>query len=334
MTLDELLIDCCTRLNYPPDLTVVEPKVKTRLTAFLNQTQLEILGQPSYLNLLRVNHTLTTVAGVSEYGLPGDVDRIAAIVDRRNQRQLGMMSVDAYRRYLPDPSRQQGMPISYAFDGWASLQFQPTLAEATYVYSSAVDDGTVLFAQGVFATPGGTGEFLSRLQVVLNGAANGVQLAPAGVPFITEIQFSKPLVSSQTLIQANKPPTRLLSVVTGGTTRPRYAQVYLAPTPSGAQALDVFAERRVDALKNPADESVIPPRFHYILGAGARMKEYELRGDTTRYGVAKREFDIALNFLNSWMSTQPDANDQMVPDDGRRLGSSVLGPWFPSTPYR
>ena len=153
MTLTDLLIDCCTRLNYPPDLTLVEAKVKDRFTAFLNQTLTDILGQPSYQRVLQAQAHLITEAGHNAYGLPSFFEKISAIVDRKNQRRLGVLSVDAYQRYLPNPDTQQGTPVSYAFNGWGAMFFQPLSTETVYAVSNDVaDNGTIVSA--VVITPG------------------------------------------------------------------------------------------------------------------------------------------------------------------------------------
>ena len=338
MTLDDLLIDCCTRLNYPPDLTIVEPKVLARLTAFLNQTQQEILGQPSFKRLLRMGHTLHTEAGQHAYGLPQQIERIVSIVDRRNQRRLRVMSSDAYRRYLPNPAVQQGTPEAYAFDGWGSLQYQPTAAETVYAYSSVQDDGTIISCRAVIPNLTPAADNWIRHSVVLNAAAGGVLfVAPGGTApaFISDVTTSEPVKAGSVDVMVGQPPVRFLARISQGQNRGRFAQIYLIPTPSGALELDIIGVRPVTPLSTPGEESsTIPPTFHYLLAAGARMKEYELRGDTSRYAIAKREYDTGLAFLNSWVSDQPDAGDQMHPDDGRQIGSSVLGPWFPISGYR
>lgn len=336
MTLNDLLIDCCTRLNYAPDLTLVDAKVKARLTAFLNQTQLEILGQPSYRRLLTVKTPLVTLAGEHRYGLPPFVERIVSVVDPRNQRRLGVMSTDMYRRYQPNPAVSTGTPDAYAFDGWGAMQFLPKApTEGVYVFSSAPDDGKKITARIVQSNAIPAQELWRSITVTLNAAASGVELVPpASVPYdVTDITLDAPALGAVALYDA-KPPTRFLSQIPPGSARPRYPVIYLMPTPSGAQTFEVAGERPVLPLVLPADESVIPPRFHYILAAGARMKEYELRGDTSRYAVAKREYDLALGFLNAWVSDQPDAGDITVPDDRRSGGPSVLGPWFPVSRYR
>jgi hypothetical protein len=337
MTLDDMLIDCCTRLNYPPDLAVVEPKVKARLTAFLNQTQYEILGQPSFVRLLYIESVLQAEAGVSVYGLPDYYERILSVVDPINQRRLSVMSMDAYRRYLPNPLTQQGTPVSYAFNGWGAMELQPTSLEDVYVYSEAADDGTTVSCWAIVPDPPAFDGWM-KFTAVLNAAAGGVLFVPAGgnarPAYMTDVQVSKPVVARSVELLANKPPTRFLSRIMQGAARARHCQIVLAPTPSGRPPFLVTGQRPVIPMEGSGDTSVIPPSFHYVLSAGARMKEYELRGDTARYAVAKREHDTGMSFLNAFVSSMPDGGDVMVPDDGRFGGTSVLGPWFPVSRYR
>jgi hypothetical protein len=337
MTLSDLLIDCCTRLNYPPDLTVADPKVLARLTAFLNQTQFEIFGQPSYKGLLKIETPLQTVPGKAAYGLPIHIDRITAITDPTREVRLGMISTDAYRRYLPDPTRQTGNPLQYAFDGWSSVQFQPDAGSDVFVFSTPADNGTTISCMAV--TKGGIGSpnsdiWLRHTAVLDSTAPAGVLLVPAVGGYISDLEVEKPVVAGTVDVIQGNPAQFFIARIPHGQSRGRYAQLYLAPTPSGAFTLTVFGERHVIPLVDLGDSSAIPLRFHYLLAAGARMKEYELRGDTTRYGIARREYDGALAFLNSWVSTQPDGADVMVPDDHRSGGTSVLGPWFPASSYR
>jgi hypothetical protein len=336
MTLDDLLVDCCTRLNYAPDLAAVEAKVKARLTAFLNQTQTEILGQPSYKRLQRIATPLRTIGGVHEYGLPGYVERIVAIVDRVHQWRLNVMTTDAYRRYVPDPDATTGTPTAYAFDGWGALQFQPDPTEDLYVYSGNVlDDGAILSGRAVFPSPtvgAPNSEVLLPISATLANGATGVALAPAPVLYVYDLALDRPSQGAVDLL-ANQPPTRLLARLQLGHRRFRFPTVYLVPTPSGEMDFDVFGERTITPLVESSDEPSLPPRFHFVLAAGARMKEYELRGDSPRLAVASREYATGLSYLNAWVSDQPDAGDYTVPDDGR-VTHSVLGPWFPPSGYR
>ena len=333
MTLDDLLIDCCTRLNYAPALAAVDDKVKARLTAFLNQTQLEILGQPSYKTLLRIETLLTTQPGVSAYGLPTHIERIIAIPDPTRQRRLDVISTDAYRRTLPDPTRSQGTPTAYAFDGWASVQRQPE-GRAVFVYSANVaDDGTKISCKAVAPGVAGanSGDVWLPYEATLSLTGAGVELIPASAAaaYVTDVALSKPVSGAAVDLYADKPPTIFLGRIAQGQTRGRFAQVYLAPTPSGVYTYTVYGERPAAALVAPTSESVLPPRFHYILAAGARMKEYELRGDAARLAVATREYQVALGYLNAWVADQVDAGAVMTPG-GHAPRHSTLGPWFPA----
>jgi hypothetical protein len=206
-----------------------------------------------------------------------------------------------------------------------------------YVYSDAIDDGTVISCMAV--SPAGPGSPNSDLwqrhtATLVGPATNGVLLSPAGNGYISDLTLNAAVKGEVVDVMIGKPPVRFVARIPKTRVRSRYAQIYLAPTPSGIMEFDVFAERHVLPLTDLFDESVLPLRFHFLLPAGARMKEYELRGDTSRYSVAKREFDTGLAFLNSWVSDQPDAGDQMTPDDGRFGGTSVLGAWFPRSGYR
>lgn len=338
MTLDDLLIDCCTRLNYPPVLAEVDAKVKARLTAFLNQTQDEILGQPTYRRLLNLHYPLTTTANQYAYGLPHFVKRVRGVIDNNNQHRFNPMSADAFFSYVPNPFATLGTPMAYAFDGWGPVQNQPN--EPSQAFAFAPNDGLnvkSLTMQAVQSIPLPESMLAAPVTITLdNTVLIPGKLVMTNVQAITSVKMSAPATGPVDLyaVGITTATQQFLGRIMPQQTMMRSPIIYLTPTPTAAQLLTVLYERDNEPLVASLDEPLLPRRFHYILAAGARMKEYELRGDGARHQVAQREYTTALGFLNAWISDQPDAGDYTVPDEHRRDGPSVLGPWFPYSSYR
>jgi hypothetical protein len=314
------------------------------MTVFLNQTQLDILAQPSYRRLLRGEMILRTFPGQSQYGLPAFASRIVAIIDPARQWRLDPMSVDAYRRYVPNPRTYTGNPERYAFDGWSSTMRQPLSGGLLYVFSRVATAPTTMLITGTsiadaFAPGIPLGSYTQNtVSAVLDNTAPFPGVVISGTNELTsvfDVKLTDPVPPDGlvSLVEADPAKTPIAQIIPGQR-RSRSPQIYLAPTPSGVFDFVAYYEREPPAVTVSTDEPILPTRFHHLLSTGARMKEYELRGDTTRYAIAKREYDTGLLFLNTWIADQPDAGDQMHPDDRHGPRSSVLGPWFPASGYR
>ena len=72
MNLTSLLADVYRRLAFASSPAA---DVTTRLTAFLNETQQEIMGEPGAEFLLNNTGSFASVADRAQYGLPPDVSK-------------------------------------------------------------------------------------------------------------------------------------------------------------------------------------------------------------------------------------------------------------------
>src|SRR5689334_618242 len=97
-----MLSELYRRHGYP---TSPSSAVTTRLTAFLNECQQELLSEPGLRTWLARHEpplTFASVASRATYGVP--TPSIDAIVDRTNLVRLEARSLDWYRSVEPDPT--------------------------------------------------------------------------------------------------------------------------------------------------------------------------------------------------------------------------------------
>lgn len=98
------------------------------------------------------------------------------------------------------------------------------------------------------------------------------------------------------------------------------------PTPSSIVTYNVDYTAALTDLANPTDEPLLPADFHYLLGVGARLDEYEKIEDK-RYAIVARDWDEGVRRLINYV--QNNADYIAVPG-GRPVAWSSLGPWFPA----
>ena len=330
MTLSQLLADCYRRLSYAASPAA---DVTTRLTAFLNESQDEILSRPGFSGLRRQVLTFSSVANQAEYTLAQPITKVLQLRELTNMIRLQEISDSFYRSILPDPSRQTGTSYAYALMGLNPTNAPVTLFLGTIAVISTdaadtqnayvellLDDNTVWSSsRGVNGIAGGTlslptGRTLKRvLDFYLASAATGT------------VSLGETLVSG--------PPnsvTPVLGQITQGNFRAYYRSIALIPTPSSVLTYTADVELQNTPLVNPGDSPIIPLNFHRIIAIGARKKEYEFKGDSERRELADREWQTELGYINNFLVNPPD----QAYVNGRAItGPSVLPPWFPQSGY-
>src|SRR5262245_44025346 len=109
--LNDLEQDCYRRLGFAT--TTPDTATQTRIRAYLNETQQEILSEPGMGFLLEDSLTFATIASTPEYSLQWSVGEILQIRETTNRITLRPQSLDWYRSAYPDPTAVTGTPDSW-----------------------------------------------------------------------------------------------------------------------------------------------------------------------------------------------------------------------------
>lgn len=324
MTLADLLADVYRRTNQA---TAPASAIATRYTAFLNETQQEILSEPGMESLLDDVVTFASVASTAEYSLPPSVARVKSIRDTTNLLTLGNLSESAYKAAYPDPTLITGIPDSYVDLGYAGVSVQPSNASELFVKSSAAGDGATKTA---FIEGYTTGGMFRTASVALNG----VTAASFGATITTWIEVTKFYIALTAAGNGATTAAGVISLVEDsgagtvmatipiGQSFARYRRIALAICPASAVTYTVDFERDVPDLSVANDQPILPPRFHRILATGARMKEYE-KSDNSAYLIAKAEFDKTLKKLKFFVYSQAVGTPNLQGGPGQQRPSRL-----------
>lgn len=329
-TLADLLGDVYRRLGFA---AAPDPTVAARLTAYLNETQQEILSEPGMEALLNDSVSFASVASTPEYSLPQSIARVKSITETTNRINLTPLSSSEYRARYPDPTAVTGTPDEWVDLGFAGVAAGPSDAsELFFKSSSASDDNTKkVFLEGY--TSGGAFRTASV-------AMNGVTAVSLGASITTWISVTKFYIALAAAGNAATTAAGVISLLEDsgiGTTLAqipigqsfaRYRRIALAICPSAAITYTVNFERDVPDLSVANDQPILPPRFHRLLAIGARMKEYEKQDDSARYDKAEREFDKGMKTLKFFLYSQAAGSPNLRGSGTQR--PSQLGANFPS----
>jgi pectate lyase-like protein len=271
--------------------------VVTRLKAFVNETQQEILGEPGMECLLNDSVTFASVADQQTYGLPVEITKIKTLREATNRIVLLPMSLGEYRQRYPDPSAVTGTPTRWVDLGFDAVNVEPSDASTLYVVSSSGADTNTAYIEGYLSS----GAPFS-VSVVMTGAT-AVAFSPATVTNVTKFYLSAAAAGTVTLREDSGSGT-VLSTIYASQTLARYRRIALAPTPSAAITYTVEGERLVTDMVNDTDEPVLPAQFHRLLSAGARAKEKEKTSRGQDWQIAQSEYDKGLRKLKFWVYEQ------------------------------
>lgn len=331
MTLNDLEQDLYRRLGY--NTSSPDTATQTRLRALINETQQEILSEPGMESLLNDEVTFASVASTPEYALPPVIARIKQVRETTNDRILLPQSQSWWRAAYPDPTATTGTPDYWVDLGFAAVALQPSNAsELFFVSTSASDDNTKkVFVEGYI-----TGGYFRSASVAMNGIT-GVSLGASITSWIQVTKFyigpasgttATTAAGTITLLEDSATVGTVLATIPIGQSYARYRQIALANCPSGAITYSVDFERDVVSMSNPQDEPLLPPRFHRLIGVGARMREYE-KQDQGRYKAAQSEYLYGLKRLKHYLFSQtvgmPNMRAQYAPQRNSRLGA-----WYPA----
>jgi hypothetical protein len=313
MTLYDMRLSLCRKLGYSESPA---QEVSNRLDGFLNEIHQRVLGLPGMAYVRQASATLTTVASTAQYSLPPDVARVVGIRDATNDGVLRGQSFEWYQQNEPDPTSNTGIPEVWVPIGQVAYSSQPSSATALYVVGGSTDICTC-YVQGTI-----TGGTPITASVTLTGAT-AVQVG-SWVNFVSITKFAISDHASRTgvTLREGSGVGTVLSTIGQGRTSARYLRIALWPTPSSALSLTLDYLRHIEDLTETNDEPLIPPDFHWVIEAGARMLEYE-KQDDRRYPTARAEYEKGLRDLKWFMVQQADGRDASG-------GRSQLGPWYPA----
>lgn len=322
MTLSTLLADLYRRLGYAasPDTAVT-----TRLTAFLNQAQRDVLSEPGMEILLdgAPAATFDSVASTPQYALPPSVARIKKIYETTNDYALRGLSQDAYRTFDPDTTANTGTPTHWVDLGTTFVTDKPSNASEIFVKSSSASDTQTAYIEAIR-----TGGYPISLSVSVNGTtAASFSATYNDIIEITKFYLSAVAVGHVSLLEDSGTGSVLGGIPPGQTTL-RRRRIALWPCPASAITYSVDYERDLQDMANANDEPVLPVRFHPLLIEGALLREMTKKDDS-RYTTAAREYQRQLGNLKYFLFTNADHRPAM--GGTRRLQRpSQLGAWFPA----
>ena len=279
--------------------------ISTRIGAFINEVQQDILAEPGMEYLLNDSVTFASVADQQTYGLPPEVSKIKVLTEATNRVQLFPMSLDEYRRVYPDPSAVTGTSNRWVDLGFDAGAVEPSDASTIFIVSTSASDNTqTAYLEGFI-----TGGYPFTASVALTGAT-AVSFTPTTVISITKLFLSAAAVGTITLREDSGTGTTLATIPVAGVYS-RYRRIALAPTPSTAITYTVQCVRTVTDMVQDNDQPIIPYQFHRILAIGARTKEYEKVNDTNRLAVARVEYTKELKALKFWLYDQSAGTPNM-----------------------
>ena len=158
----------------------------------------------------------------------------------------------------------------------------------------------------------------------MNGVTQ-VNIGPADTIALTKFYLSAAAVGTVTLV-TTAPGGANITTIPIGHSVSKHLEIALWPTPSAAVTYYVDAEIDIPDMANAGDEPRLPLDWHWLIGSGVRMLEYE-KMDDSRYKAAQYEFERGVRDLRWRMMAQPCA--VVAANPTRRVGSR-LGPWYPA----
>lgn len=319
--LSSILLDTYRVLGYS---SVPSQDIVTRLSAFADQTQREIIREPGCEQLLRIQLTFASVADQAEYGLPMALARISQIRDIANERTLFPMSESEYRTRIPDTANFAGMPDYFVQLETAHVGLRPSNASELFLDSTSASD--VQTAYWEVLTSGGE---MRRGSTTMTGTtAVSLDTGLTTIIQVLDLYLSSPAVGTVTLHEDASGGTEL-GRITIGQTKVWRKQIALVPTPTDAWTYTVEGERDITPLLNPTDEPIVPPRFHEMISIGIRRREYEQRGNVERRMIADAEWREWRGQLRQYL----DNTGGIFVPGGQVVGRSQMGPYFPADYY-
>jgi hypothetical protein len=289
--------------------------VVTRIAAFVNEVQQDILSEPGMEFLLNDSVTFASVASQATYGIPPEFDSIKELRETTNRLRLYPMSLGEYRAVYPDPAAVTGTPRRYVDLGFSALAVEVADASSIFVLSTSDSDVGTAYLEGYR-----TGGIPFTDSVVMTGST-AAGFTYDDVIAVTKFYVSTAALGAITLCEDSDTGV-VLATLGIGQVHARYRHIALVPTPAAAITYTLDGQRIVTDMAQDTDEPVVPPRFHRMLAIGARAKEYEKQNQIQRWQVAMGEFKAELKKLKFWLYEQSVGTPNM---QGGGMTRSTLG---------
>ena len=279
--------------------TVRETQIDSLIGSFANLTGLEIHNAAPW-TWLRQKQTFPTVISQEDYNLDSEVDRIAILRDRTNQRKLLYLPDHLFYQFIPNPEdRSTGNPRVYRL--WEETGFSTNLAAADtlYVSSSSASDGSSFNVRVVGRNS--SGEVVAET-LTLNGTTNvtsSTTWAASGL-----MQVSKSAATTGTITVYRTTGATVLAELEPDNLTPRYKRLSLYPIPSSTLTLYLEYLARYRYLIHATDVPQLDQKWNWLLREGALAKTWEYKQNETAAAMHQAIFDRGLKMLRM----QDDAN--------------------------
>ena len=302
-----------------------EPKadVVTRVKRWINEGHKHCLRMAGMEELRRATLTFASVASQKIYGFPQAFERIDAILDEANNRRLGFLSRDAYRLVDPGETATGGPSQYWTPEGWQPAFFQPTSDGVWVVSTSVLDITQKVKFQGIRAN----GDLQAAQEATLNGTARVAIGTITDYVQITMWMMDSAAVGTVSLYDASASGNELSRLPINATSV-QYQTVRLWPTPSAAITYTVDGILEVGDLVQNNDTPILPPIFHDLPAAYARMREYERTNDP-RLPIAAAEFERGAQTMRSQIAFPADYRP-VAGSLGNAIGWNNLGGNYPA----
>lgn len=321
MTLSALLAELYRRCDFT---TSPPTAITTRLTAFLNTTQRQILTTPGLDRLRDDTLTFASVASQALYGLPPVIAKVESVTDRTTLIDLAPATLSDLRRSDPGVVLT-GTSDTYILRGLQQVAVQPIAATGLWVVSTAAGDTQNCFIEtvrsGGYASVGAAVAVTGVTRKALGTLTDHVE--------VTKFYLSTAAVGAVSLYDSATVGVELARIPIGGTYA-RYQGIQLYPTPTAAITYYVDYVRTLTDLVNPTDEPVLHEDFHYLLVEGALIKEWT-KVDDTRRQAALADYKKGVSDLKYFVTCPPDYVARRGVSGG---GRSRFGANFPATRWR
>ena len=294
MTFSAILADIYRRTGYA---TSPASDVVTRIKAFVNEVQRELLSEPGMEYLLNDIVTFASTASQATYGLTPAVARIKTLREATNRIKLHPMSLQEYRELYPDASSITGTPTRWCDLGFDAVQVEPSDASEIFVISSSASDVGTAYIEGFRS-----GGLPFTASVTMTGVT-AATFTLTDIIQITKFYISAAAVGTLTLREDSGTGT-ILAQIPISKTNSRYRRIALIPTPSSAITYSLDFERNMTDLVNDNDEPFLPEKFHSLLATGARAKEYEKLERIQKWQIAIKEYEAQVKKLKFWLRQQ------------------------------
>lgn len=304
--------------------TTTPPAATTaRITAYVNDTQREILTMPELQRLRDDVMAITAKANTARTGLPPSVQRIIGVTDRAHNRKLRQSTIAELRLMDPAQTFISGFPIRYAPASYAQVQYQPAAATGLWAVSSAAGDTT----QTVYIESITTGGYSYKDTKALNGTTRvqiGATATRTDHERVERFYIGALAVGYISLYDAAAAGNELARIEPGKSFA-RYLTVEWHPVQTADTTLYMDFTRTVFDLVNAFDEPLLPDDFHNVVVDGSAAKECLFSSDG-RYSAAMADYRIGIDKLKSFVMNDGDRITSLRPV---RLRWSSVGSMFP-----